>query len=99
MNLVLEFLPEAQAEAECVTGDYEVRVPGLGVRFREGIESVCAAVIQHPFLWRERPGGYRRVNLPGFPFYIAFILREEHVLIIAIAHCSRHSDYWKSRMP
>ena len=48
MSLVLEFLPEAQAEVECVIGDYEARVPGLGVRFREEVESVCAAIVQHP---------------------------------------------------
>ncbi len=34
MSLVLEFFPEAAAELECVTGSYEARVPGLGVRFR-----------------------------------------------------------------
>jgi plasmid stabilization system protein ParE len=99
MSLVLEFLPEATAEVECVTGDYEARVPDLGVRFREAVESACVAIVQHPFLWRERPGGYRRVNLPGFPYYIAFILRQERVLIIAVAHASRHPDYWRSRMP
>ena len=99
MSLGLEFLPEAQAEAECATGDYEARIPGLGVRFREEVESVCVAITQHPLLWRERPGGYRRVNLPGFPFYITFILREGQVLITAIAHCSRHPDYWTRRMP
>ena len=99
MSLVLEFLPEAQAEVECVTGDYEARAPGLGVRFREEVESVCGAIVQHPLLWRERPGNYRRVNLPGFPYYVAFILRGERVLITAVAHGSRHPDYWKSRTP
>jgi hypothetical protein len=70
MNSILEFLPEASAEADCITGDYEARTPGLGVRFREEVESVCAAIVQHPLLWRERPGGYRRVNLPGFPYRV-----------------------------
>lgn len=99
MNFVLEFLPEASAEADCATGDYEAKVPGLGVRFREEVESACTAIVQHPLLWRERQGGYRRVNLPGFPYYIAFVLREERVLVTAVAHGSRHPDYWKSRMP
>lgn len=99
MSLILEFLPEAQAEVECVTGDYEARVPGLGVRFREEVESVCAAIVQHPLLWRERSAGYRRVNLPGFSHYVAFVLREERVLITAVAHASRHPDYWKVRRP
>jgi hypothetical protein len=52
MSFVLEFLPEASAEVECVTGDYEARSVGLGVRFRCEVESACAAVVQHPLLWR-----------------------------------------------
>jgi hypothetical protein len=68
MSYVLEFLPEAAAELECVVGDFEARAPGLGARFRKLVESTCAAIVQHPLLWRERPGGFRRVNLPGFSY-------------------------------
>ena len=49
MSLVLEFLPEA-AEVSAATEYYEVRIPGLGVRFRREIESVCSAIVQHPLL-------------------------------------------------
>ncbi len=99
MSFVLEFLPEASAEVECVTGAYEARAAGLGARFRAEVESVCAAIVQHPLLWRLRPGGYRRVNLPGFPYYVAFIIDEGRALIIAVAHSSRHPDYFKNRIP
>ena len=99
MSFVLEFLPEASAEVECVTGDYEARSTGLGARFRAEIESACAAIVQHPLLWRLRPAGYRRVNLPGFPYYIAFVTDEQQALVIAVAHSSRHPDYFKSRIP
>jgi plasmid stabilization system protein ParE len=99
MSLALEFLPEAAAEIECITGDYEARVPGLGARFRSEIESVCSAIVQHPLLWRLRPGGYRRVNLPGFPYFVAFITEGESVLVVAVAHGSRHPSYFRERMP
>ena len=99
MSYVLDFLPEASAELECITGDYEARVPGLGVRFRKLAASTCAAIVQHPLLWRERPGGYRRVNLPGFSYYVAFILRDESLTVVAVAHVSRNPDYWTNRMP
>jgi hypothetical protein len=46
MSFVLEFLPEAFAEIECVTGDYEARAVGLGARFRREVESACAAIVQ-----------------------------------------------------
>jgi len=99
MNLVLEFLPEAEAEAQCITGDYEAKVPGLGARFRHELEDACSAMVQHPLLWRLREGGWRRVNLPGFPYYIAFIIRDERVIVVAVAHHARHPDYWKNRWP
>ena len=99
MSFRLEFLPEASAEVECVTGDYEARSVRLGLRFRAEIESACAAIVQHPLLWRLRTGGYRRVNLPGFPYYIAFVTDEQQALIIAIAHSSRHPDYFRNRIP
>jgi hypothetical protein len=34
MSFVLDFLPEAGAKAECITGEYEARVPAFDVRFR-----------------------------------------------------------------
>ena len=98
MSLVLEFLPEAGAEIAAATEYYEMRVPGLGLRFRLEVESVCAAIIQHPLLWRERRGGDRRVNLPGFPFYVAYFLRQDRILIAAVGHASRHPDYWRKRI-
>lgn len=97
MSNRLEFLPEAVCEAEEATRYYERCVPGLGVRFRQEVESVCAAVVRQPLLWRERRGGFRRVNLPGFPYYISYFIRTERILVAAIAHASRHPDYWKRR--
>ncbi len=99
MSLVIEFLPEAAAEVTAAVKYYEARVPGLGARFRREVESACDAVVQHPLLWRERVGGYRRVNLPGFPYYVAFFLRDELILVAAVGHAGRHPDYWKERHP
>ena len=98
MSFVLGFLPETSAEVECVAGDYEARSAGLGVRFRTEIESACAAIVQHPLLWRLRPAAYRRVNLPGFPYYIAFITDEHQALVVAVAHSSRHPSYFERRI-
>ena len=78
---------------------YERRVPGLGARFRAELESVCAAIVRQPLLWRERSGRYRRVNIPGFPYYVAYVIRGERIVVAAVGHGSRHPDYWKRREP
>ena len=95
MSSVLEFLPEAQSDAEEATRFYERRVLGLGTRFRSQVESVCAAIVRQPLLWSERRGGYRRVNIPGFPYYVAYLIKGECIVVIAVGHASRHPEYWK----
>ena len=95
---VLDFLPEAFQEAEAAVTYYEERERGLGARLRAQIETASASIIDHPLLWNERVGGYRRVNLPGFPFYMAYFIRGERVIVAAVGHASRDPDYWKSRI-
>ncbi len=72
MIYFLEFVDEALDEAEDATNYYEEIQPGLGFRFREELEAVTQAIVSQPLLWRERIGGFRRVNLLGFPFYISY---------------------------
>ncbi len=56
-------------------------------------------ILAHPRLWREREGGFRRVNCPVFPYYIAYCIRSESIVVAAIAHQSRIPDDWQSRLP
>lgn len=95
--MTLEFLPEAVDELEVATAYYETCVSGLGVRFRKEIERGCQMIMRQPLGWRERRGGFRRFNLTGFPYYLAYFLRGERLVVAALAHASRHPDYWKKR--
>ena len=96
--MTLEFLPEAEEEAAEATAHYEEAETGLGVRFRMEVESAATAILQHPLLWHERRGGYRRVNLPAFPYYLAYVLRGERARIIAVGHATRRPGYWRGRL-
>jgi plasmid stabilization system protein ParE len=97
MTAVLEFLPEAICDAEEATKYYEDCLEGLGVRFRAEVESLCAAILRQPLLWRECADGHRRVNFPGFPYYIAYFIRGKRIIVAAVGHAARHPDYWKQR--
>jgi plasmid stabilization system protein ParE len=70
----------------------------LAVRFRNEVHRVIKRIVADPLLWRERPGGYRRVNCPVFPYYVAYIIRATLVVVVAVAHSHRHPDFWKKRL-
>ncbi|MBM3883779.1 MAG: type II toxin-antitoxin system RelE/ParE family toxin [Verrucomicrobia bacterium] len=78
-------------------GYYGSRQEGLGWRFRDEVFEVCSLVLQQPLMWRERRGGQRRVNCPVFPYYLAYFIRGDWIVIAAVAHGHRHPDYWKQR--
>jgi hypothetical protein len=93
-----EFLEEARDEFWEAALYYESREPGLGVRLREEVAHVIEHILADPFLWRERPGAYRRVNCPVFPYYVAYIVRGDKVVVAAVGHGHRKPDYWKERI-
>lgn len=97
--MILEFLPPASEELYEAVQYYESKQKGLGRRFRNEVLEVCGLIIQQPLLWRERSGGYRRVNCPVFPYYIAYFIRGNVVIIAAVAHGHRRPGYWKQRLP
>ena len=94
----LEFLSEAREELFEAAGYYESKEKGLGIRFRDDIAHVLEHMMADPHLWRERAGGYRRVNCPVFPYYIAYFIREDAVIVAAVAHGHRKPEYWKKRI-
>jgi ParE-like toxin of type II ParDE toxin-antitoxin system len=92
-----EFLAEARDEFWEAAFYYDSKETGLGSRFSAEVAHVIERILADPCLWRERSGGYRRVNCPVFPYYVAYFIRNDTILIAAIAHGHRKPGYWKSR--
>ena len=95
--MIVAFLDEATEEFTNAAIWYEAKEPGLGIRFRDEIARVIHRIAEDPLLWRERAGGYRRVNCPVFPYYIPYFIREQKIIIAAIAHDRRKPGYWQNR--
>jgi plasmid stabilization system protein ParE len=95
MNLVV--LPQAANEFEDAVAHYEELQPGLGVRFRNEVDRHVLWIADHADVPRLRPAGYRRVNLPVFPYYLAYTSFADTIWILAIAHAHRNPDYWIGR--
>lgn len=90
-------LPEAADEFDDATDHFEQEQPGLGQRFRDEVDQHIRWIAEHAELSRLRPGGYRRVNLKVFPYYVAYLIWQEEVWILAIAHGHRKPEYWIRR--
>ena len=95
--MIIRFVDEAQREFLDAISYYEDARAGLGRRFKDVFDRYVLWMADHPELYRLRPGGYRRINLRGFPYYIPYILRGETLWILAVAHSSRKPLYWISR--
>ena len=96
--MTVEFLAEAEEELSEAALWYESKQPGLGIRFRDEIAHIVSRIAEDPTLWREREGGYRRVNCPVFPYFVAYIIRKQRIIIAAVGHGHRKPGYWKSRV-
>jgi hypothetical protein len=88
---------EAQGEFLDAISYYEKVQRGLGLRFKNELDRCILWIAKQPEQYRIRPGAYRRVNLRGFPFYIAYIVRAETLWVLVVAHAKRKPLYWISR--
>ena len=95
--MTIRFVEEAQAEFLDAIAHYEDARAGLGARFKDAVDRSVLWIADHPELYRLRPGGYRRINLRVFPYYIPYIVRGQTLWVLAVAHGSRNPHDWISR--
>ena len=93
----LTFLREAELEFLATISHYEIEQPGLGRRFKEEVDRSLRWIAMSPEVCWERPGGYRRLNLRIFPYYVPYLLRGSTLWVLAVAHVHRAPEYWIQR--
>ena len=100
MHLV--FHPDAVAEATAAGDWYETQRPGLGADFASEVERALDMISETPETWPVWPGlrgtvELRRFLLPRFPFALAYLVRSDEVVVLAVAHTRRRPGYWLGR--
>ena len=95
--MILEFLPEAKSELLDAVGYYEGESNGLGQSLWDELDGHVAWIAANYEVPRLRPGGYRRVNLRIFPYFVSYIVRDPVIWIVAIAHGHSLPEYWIDR--
>jgi toxin ParE1/3/4 len=93
-----EFHPEALSEYESAAQYFAERQPGLELRFIASIEATIQRICEAPRSWRVFDGEVRRCLAHVFPYAVLYSIESDHVLIIAVMHCSREPGYWRNRL-
>ena len=90
-------IQQAYKELDDAVDYYEVEQDGLGLRMMEEVDNHVHWILKNPTVPPVRKGGYRRVNLKTFPYYIAYIFHKDTLWLLAIAHSHRKPEYWINR--
>lgn len=77
---------------------YEAGSPTAGDDFEAEFRRVLQYVKAYPELGSPTFGRARRRKLQRFPYSIIYLIRPDHVYIVALAHSSREWGYWLDRL-
>lgn len=97
MAAVVEFLPEALAEAKSAAAWYAERDARAAGAFADELEHALKRIADAPLRWPVYLHGTRRVVLARFPYLIVYRAGRGRVLVVAVAHGRRRPGYWRKR--
>ncbi len=90
-------IAEAQRDLRSGTTFYEAQHQGLGKDFVFEIRRLCRRIVEAPHVGSEVQPGVRRRLVRRFPYSILYAVEDSEIIVLAVAHQSRHPDYWASR--
>jgi hypothetical protein len=97
------FSPEVPDELAEAALWYEARREGLGLEFLAEVEAMLPLVEHRPRSFPRLQAiaerlEIRRALLPRFPYAVVFLVRDEEIRVLAVAHAKRRPGYWLSRV-
>jgi len=94
----LAFSIMAQQELVEAKRYYNQQQMGLGRQFQREAELAAQRILAHPLAWQMERPPFRRFLLDRFPYKMLYIVEDDRVLVIAVAHQHRQPDYWVDRL-
>ena len=103
MTLQVRFVPAALDELHAADDWYEQQVPGVGAEFVAEVWQVIERTAEWPALAPRVavPGTsseVRRAALRRFPYGLVYVVLDDVLWIVAVAHSRRRPGYWHQRM-
>jgi plasmid stabilization system protein ParE len=94
----LIFLTLARDELTEAKRFYNRQQKGLGESFKREAEAAAKLIQERPLAWQVEVEPVRRFIMDRFPYKMLYIVREELIVVIAVAHQHRQPDYWVDRI-
>jgi plasmid stabilization system protein ParE len=91
------FTPQANADFAESLDWYAKRDVETANRFEAALDLAILELCQNPERWPRFDAEHRQRTLKGFPFSIFYRAKDEHLIIVAIAHHSRQPGYWRTK--
>jgi plasmid stabilization system protein ParE len=88
----------AQLELEEAAAWYEAQRKGLSAEFLDEFERGVGRVAEFPLAWKSVGSRTRQYRFNRFPYGIIYQVREDEILIVAVAHLRRRPGYWRDRI-
>ena len=85
MMLPIKLLDEAEFEGAEAIDWYERQEPGLGIAFRESVETSISSIQSRPLTYPVVHGSdVRAAQVQRFPYTIFFAIQSDRILILSI---------------
>ncbi len=93
-----EFHPDAEIEMLAQADYLESRDDGVGVRFLMAVDRAIQRLKYDPSARPKAIGEVRRQPVEGFKLQVLYLDEPDRIWIVAIAHYSRKTAYWRNRL-
>ena len=94
----ISLLESAQIELDETIEYYNYESFGLGDDFLKEFLTALKRIGEFPEAWQPCTKRTRRCQTRRFPYGIIYQIREQEILVIAVANLHREPDYWKERI-
>lgn len=92
------FLKPAEAEVDEAVTYFDEQRTGLGERFEQDLLATVSFVTTHPFSGKPISKLVRKFPLRTFKYNLVYVLDDEELIIVAVAHHRRRPGYWHGRL-
>lgn len=91
------FSKYAKQELEDAIRFYDLKLLGLGMKFKNEVRKAVLQIVEYPHAWSIERGDVRKCLLYKFPYKILYSVEDDHIFVIAVAHQHQKPNYWVGR--